>query len=106
MLVCEFAKASARRLRHERLKLGPVFFNFSVTAADSRVCHQPDCVAQISSTKQGQSIRQPPKQIGAVWFAQSNYNRPAVPREGERNRVEEILVGGDENRAVRLRAFK
>lgn len=82
---------------------GDLFFNFGVAAADSRVGHQPDGVAQIPPAKQGQGIRQPAQQIGAIGFAQGDDNRPAMTRESERNRVKEILVGRDEDRAVRLR---
>ena len=46
-----------------------------------------------------QSICQPAKQAGPIWLAQGDDNRPAVTGESEWNRVEEILVRGDENRA-------
>jgi len=77
-----------------------------VAAADARVRHQPDRVAQIPFAKQGQGIRQSAKQISTIWFAQGDNNRPRVPCESERNRVKEILVGRDEDCAVVLRVVE
>jgi hypothetical protein len=83
--------------------LGGLFFNFSVTAADARVRHQPDRILQTSFAKQRQGIGQTTQQIRAIRFAQGDNNRPAVTCEGERNCVEKILVRRDEDCAVRLR---
>ena len=85
---------------------GRLGFNFSVAAADARVRHQPDGVAQVSPAQQGQGVRQPAQQIGAIWFAQGDDNRPAVTSESERNGVKEILVGRDEDGTVRLRVIE
>ena len=77
-----------------------------MAAADSCVHHQPDRIAQISFAKQGQGIRQPAEQVSPIWFAQGYDDRPAVTRKSERDRVKEILVGRDENRAVVLRVVE
>lgn len=75
-------------------------------AADARLSHQPNGVVQVPFAEQGQRIRQSPEQIGTIWSAQRNDDRPAVPLERQWNRVIEILVGGDKNGLLLLGVSK
>ncbi len=73
-----------------------------LAAVNADVGDEPDGIIQFSFAERGQRIRQAAQQFAAVRLAQGDDYRPVMPGESQRDGVEKILVGGDENGAFLL----